>query len=207
MQFYDHSLNLIAYSDESLHSTGERAWAPELLYDEKQDLYYILYSDPLHEEGGHIYYVTTTDFVEFSYPNVFYGPGYPVIDGTVINMDGKFWMFYKDERVGATTIFYASSNEIENKFGLAYDREFIFNKKFIEGPFVVENFENDSYYLYVDHYPEAKFYVASFSQLGLEADFEWLEEDQYQLPNEDVRHGSTIAVTQNELELILEHYK
>ncbi len=207
IDFSYHALEQIAYYDESLISTGERAWAPEMIYDEKEDLYTIIYSDPLHDKGGHIYYVTTEDFTTFSYPGAFYAPGYPVIDGTVVNMDGKFWMFYKDERVGATTIFYASSNQLSNQFGLAYDQEFIFNKKFIEGPFVVDSIDSDNYYLYVDNYPNEKFYVARFSELGLEPNFEWLDESEYQLPNEDVRHGSTVAVTQKELDRILEIYK
>ena len=197
----------IAVKDESLHSTGERAWAPEFTYVPSLDTYYIYYSDPMDEDAGSIYYVSTDDFEDFSYPNSLLNVGYPIIDGTIVNVNGKNYMFYKDERVGATTIFYAQSNDLTKGFGKAYDSLFISPVKQIEGPFVVKNNNEDSYYLYVDYYPKEKFYVAKFTSLGSDADFIWLDESEYQLPNEDIRHGSVVALTAKELERIIDYYK
>ena len=197
----------VAVKDESLHSTGERAWAPEFTYIPSLDTYYIYYSDPLNEDAGSIYYVSTSDFEEFSYPNSLLNVGYPIIDGTIIDVDGKNYMFYKDERVGATTIFYAQSNDLTKGFGKAYDSLFISPIKQIEGPFIVKNNNEDSYYLYVDYYPKEKFYVAKFTELGNNADFIWLDKSEYQLPNDDVRHGSVVAVTAKELERIIDYYE
>ena len=197
----------VAVKDESLHSTGERAWAPEFTYIPSLDTYYIYYSDPLDEDAGSIYYVSTSDFEEFSYPNSLLNVGYPIIDGTIIDVDGKNYMFYKDERVGATTIFYAQSNDLTKGFGKAYDSLFISPIKQIEGPFIVKNNNEDSYYLYVDYYPKEKFYVAKFTELGNNADFIWLDKSEYQLPNDDVRHGSVVAVTAKELERIIDYYE
>ena len=197
----------VAVKDESLHSTGERAWAPEFTYIPSLDTYYIYYSDPLDEDAGSIYYVSTSDFEEFSYPNSLLNVGYPIIDGTIIDVDGKNYMFYKDERVGATTIFYAQSNDLTKGFGKAYDSLFISPIKQIEGPFIVKNNNEDNYYLYVDYYPKEKFYVAKFTELGNNADFIWLDESEYQLPNNDVRHGSVVAVTAKELERIIDYYE
>ena len=197
----------IAVKDESLHSTGERAWAPEFTYVPSLDTYYIYYSDPMDEDAGSIYYVSTDDFEYFSYPNSLLNVGYPIIDGTIVNVNGKNYMFYKDERVGATTIFYAQSNDLTKGFGKAYDSLLISPVKQIEGPFIVKNNNEDSYYLYVDYYPKEKFYVAKFTSLGSDADFIWLDESEYQLPNEDVRHGSVVALTAKELERIINYYK
>lgn len=197
----------IAIKDESLHSTGERAWAPEFTYIPSLDTYYIYYSDPMDEYAGSIYYVCTSDFEEFSYPNSLLNVGYPIIDGTIVNVNGKNYMFYKDERVGATTIFYAQSNDLTKGFGKAYDSIFISPIKQIEGPFIIKNNNEDSYYLYVDYYPKEKFYVAKFTELGNNADFIWLDKSEYQLPNDDVRHGSVVAVTAKELERIIDYYE
>ncbi|MEG0240053.1 LamG-like jellyroll fold domain-containing protein [Anaerorhabdus sp.] len=206
IDFSDQQLVRVAYFDEAMQMSGKRAWAPEMMYDMETDQYYIYFSDPGDKElVGHIYAVNTKDFNEFSYPYSYYNPGYNVIDGTILPLDGKYWMFYKDERKAAQTIFFASTNKLSNGFGLAYDDRFIFDQKYIEGPFVTK--VDDGYVLYVDYYPKGTFHVAKFTTLGKEMDFEWLDETEYNLPNEDVRHGSIIPVTQKELDKIINNYK
>ncbi|WP_448911109.1 hypothetical protein, partial [Holdemania massiliensis] len=118
-----------------------------------------------------------------------------------------YWMLYKDEREAAQTIFYTSTQDLNQGFTRRYDDLFIYNRKYIEGPFTLPSLhEPGVYYLYVDNYPNQCFYVARFSQLGETADFQWLAEGEYTLPNEDVRHGSAIPVTQKELDRILQAY-
>ena len=206
IEMNEHSLVKVAYPNEHLKLTGQRAWAPEFTYVPKEDCYYVYFSDPLDEDSGSIYFVKTKDFINFSYPKSLLNVGYPIIDGTIICVDGINYMFYKDEREGAKTIFYARSNDLTLGFGKAYDNRFIFEQKEIEGPFVFKNIHGDNYYLYVDNYPNQKFYVASFNNLGENADFNWLSEEEYQLPSEQTRHGSVIPVTQKELDRILDNY-
>ena len=206
IEMNNHRLVKVAYPNEHLKLTGERAWAPEFTYVPEDDCYYVYFSDPLDEDSGSIYYVKTKDFINFSYPKSLLNVGYPIIDGTIICVDGINYMFYKDEREGAKTIFYARSNDLLLGFGKAYDNKFIFEQKEIEGPFVFKNIHGDNYYLYVDNYPNQKFYVASFNNLGEDADFNWLNEDEYHLPSEQTRHGSVIPVTQKELDRILNNY-
>ncbi|MEG0177563.1 family 43 glycosylhydrolase [Anaerorhabdus sp.] len=205
VNFEQQDLVRVAYYDQAIQMSGKRAWAPEMMYDMETDQYYIYFSDPGDEDLiGHIYAVATNDFENFSYPYSYFNPGYNVIDGTILPLDGKYWMFYKDERKAAQTIFFASSDSISKGFGLSFDKKFIFNLKYIEGPFVTQ-FE-DNYYLYVDYYPKGTFHVARFNELGEFTNFEWLDETEYKLPNEDVRHGSIIPVTQKELDAILKAY-
>ncbi|MCH4223167.1 MAG: family 43 glycosylhydrolase, partial [Solobacterium sp.] len=201
----DVSLESIAATDTGNHESGTRAWAPEYTYLSSDGLYYIYFSDPTNDQGtsGYIYYVTTEDFKTFSYPKVLFGPGYTVIDATITANNGKYWMFYKDERTGASTIYYASSDHLTDGFSTAYDENFISLHKFIEGPFLLKSFDSDSYYLYVDNYPYNQFLVASFTTLGKTNDITWLNSSDYTLPEEDVRHGSAIAVTQAELNQII----
>lgn len=206
VNFTSEELVRVAYFDEALQMTGKRAWAPEMMYDMESDQYYIYFSDPGEKDlVGHIYAVNTKDFKEFSYPYSYYNPGYNVIDGTILPLDGKYWMFYKDERKAAQTIFFASTNKLSNGFGLAYDSKFIFDQKYIEGPFVA--CVEDGYVLYVDYYPKGTFHVAKFTTLGDKTDFVWLDESNYELPNDDVRHGSIIPITQKELDKIISNYK
>lgn len=209
VQFDDHQLISIATWDPYLNLSGTRAWAPEMVYDDQQDLYYIHFSDPTMKDESAIYYVTTKDFKTFSYPGNFFKPGYSVIDGTVIQSQGKYWLFYKDERKAAQTIYFASSTSLKNLFGKAYDEYFLFHRRFMEGPFVQKVNGENKFYLYEDYYPYGTFYVGQFSTLqeNMKSELVWLNEDQFQLPNEDVRHGSSIAVTEKELQKILEAYQ
>lgn len=202
------ALKQIAWFDRGLYSTGQRAWAPEMTYDPETDQYFIVYSDAGDAKSGSMFAVRTSDFESFTYPESLFNPGYKVIDGTILRMHGKLWMLYKDEREAAQTIFYASADHLSDGFQRRYDELFIYNRKYIEGPFVLPVLNKPgSYYLYVDNYPNQRFYVAEFSQLGDEADFRWLAQDEYELPNEDVRHGSAIAVTQKELDRLRAAYK
>lgn len=207
IEILDHQLVKVAYPNDRLQLTGERAWAPELTYVSEEDRYYIYFSDPLDEDSGSIYYITSQDLTNFSYPRSLLSVGYPIIDGTITCVDGINYMFYKDEREGAKTIFYAQSMDITQGFGKAYDNKFIFEQKEIEGPFIFKNIHGDNYYLYVDNYPNQKFYVASFDKLGHDANFVWLDEEAYSLPSEQTRHGSVIPVTQKELDRIILAYQ
>lgn len=208
IDFTDHSLQKIAYFDQGLYSTGNRAWAPEMMYDPATKQYVIYFSDAQHEKSGSIFSVTTQDFQNFSYPKAQFNPGYQVIDGTIVALHGQYWMIYKDEREAAQTIFYSSATSLSDTFSKPFDSRFLFEEKYIEGPFILPNIEKQGeYFLYVDNYPNGKFFVARFSQLGDSPDFTWLEEGQYTLPNDDVRHGSAIAVTQKELDAIKQYYK
>ena len=204
--FTDHQLVRVSLWDPFLKMSGTRAWAPEMSYDPQQDLYYIYFSDPTEKDESALYYVTTRDFKQYSYPGNFFKPGYTVIDGTVLQAQGKYWLFYKDERKAAQTIYYASTDALSKLFGEAYDQEFLFPLRFMEGPFVFPVNGEDQYYLYEDYYPYGTFHVAQFSTLGEDSDLRWLEESEYTLPNEDVRHGSATPVTEKELQRLLQAY-
>lgn len=203
----NHSLQRIAWYDNGLNSSGQRAWAPEVVYDRESGQYSILFSDTLREKSGAIFAVTTPDFQTFSYPRALFQPGYAVIDGTLMQAEGRYWLLYKDEREAAQTLFYASASSLSDGFVRRYDEQFLCRQKYIEGPFVLPPLNaTDPFILYVDHYPQQQFLAARFTRLGENPDFSWLDESEFHLPEQDVRHGSAIAVTAKELDRILAAY-
>ena len=210
LDFNQQNLIQVAYYDAGLKMTGERAWAPEFYYDLKTDKYYMYFSDngfinENGEKGGPIFASTTIDFNEFDYPYIYFNPGYSVIDGTIIRVNGNNYMFYKDERKAAQTIFYAEGETLEG-FNKAYDEQFLNVVKYMEGPFVFKD-KNGGYFIYMDNYPNGKFYVGHFNNLKEKHDILWFDENQIKLPENDVRHGSVVGVTKSELEKIIEKYK
>lgn len=203
IDYSNQNLVRLSYFDEGLQMDGTRAWAPEMRYDMKTNQYIITFSNPSDLFVGETYAVTTTDLEQMSYPFSLFAPGYEVIDATIITMADKYWLFYKDEREGAKTVFYASSDELLGNYS-TFDQQFLFADKNIEGPFVVQKPYTN--YLYVDHYPSATFYVAEFYADLDGIGIHWLWEDEYSFPTQSIRHGSSLPVTAKELERLIEYY-
>ena len=79
-------------------------WAPECFFDAEAGLYRLIWSSSLTEPNGaadwnhRIWSASTEDFSAFSPAQLFFDPGYSVIDATVIAWRGGYLMAFKDER-------------------------------------------------------------------------------------------------------------
>lgn len=87
--------------------TAGNTWAPEAYWDRTINAYVVFWAsklyaanDPDHtgDSYNRMLYATTTDFRTFSTPKVWLDPGYSVIDSTVVEQDGWYYRFTKDER-------------------------------------------------------------------------------------------------------------
>jgi beta-galactosidase len=85
-------------------------WAPEVFYDQKDKTFYIFWSSTVpgmfpeisvaeNEKGSNHrqFYVTTKDFETFSETKVFFNPDFSVIDGAMLEKDGHYYLFVKNE--------------------------------------------------------------------------------------------------------------
>lgn len=111
-----------ASSEDLVHWSEQRAlpvmahepdamncWAPEVIYDENDGQYVIFWSttipgrfpetDTTGNKGRNhrIYCTTTTDFETFTPTRLFFDPGYQCIDAAIVQDDGRYIMFFKDE--------------------------------------------------------------------------------------------------------------
>lgn len=96
IQWYDAKLIPVM---EQLPET-QNAWAPEAFYDTVKKAYRIVWSSTVGTgpRNHRIWSVTTIDFKEFSEAQLFFDPGYNVIDATVADLDDHYVMLFKDER-------------------------------------------------------------------------------------------------------------
>ncbi|RYX80521.1 hypothetical protein EON83_28240 [bacterium] len=90
-------------------------WAPECFYDPEAALYRVIWSSSLDERSlsqlesstdwnHRIWTSSTTDFEAWSAPELFFDPGYSVIDACVVRVAHNNWMMaWKDERTPDTT--------------------------------------------------------------------------------------------------------
>ena len=112
-----------ASSTDLLHWSAQRAipvmahepatkncWAPEIAYDADRACFLIFWATTIphafpetwqdgRDDNNHRIYATTTrDFQIFTPTEVFFEPGFNVIDSTVFRRGGAFCMVFKDER-------------------------------------------------------------------------------------------------------------
>jgi hypothetical protein len=90
--------------------TARNCWAPELDWDAKRQEFVIFWSTTIpgrfpategtsEDDYNHrIYCTTTRDFKTFSPTRLFFDPGFNCIDATLLPLDGKYALFFKDER-------------------------------------------------------------------------------------------------------------
>ena len=195
--FSQPELVLVSVMDDGIGTDGKRAWAPEVIYDNEADLYYVYYSDP-HDDMGKIYRVTSRDLHTFSYPKVMLDTGYPVIDLTIFPMNGAYWMIYKDERPGALTIYPGYSGSLEEGFLKVLDWKYLIHERPVEGPSVFQDLQTGEYHILVDQYSDHTFLAGRFRDLSYDSEIDWSDTEQLSLPEEDVRHGSVIPITEQE---------
>ena len=111
---YAHSKDLIHWSEQKAvpvmahEPNANNCWAPDLFFDRSTGQYVVVWATtvlapgaPPPKEGDHRLYSTTTrDFETFSPAKLFFDPGFSVIDGTLLEFDGRFRLVFKDERLG-----------------------------------------------------------------------------------------------------------
>jgi hypothetical protein len=142
-------------------------WAPELFYDAGKEQWLIFWSstvpgkyaatDRTGDDGYNhrIYYVTTKDFVQFSESKLLYDPGFNCIDATLVAAEGRFYLFFKDERKTPLQkkLRYAVAANAEGPFGPPSEP---FTGDWVEGPSVIKI--GQEWLVYFDHYATPQFY-------------------------------------------------
>ncbi|KAJ4994648.1 hypothetical protein K4K48_012322, partial [Colletotrichum sp. SAR 10_66] len=148
------------------------AWAPEAYFDEGEGTWFVFWASSLYDEDdvehagksyNRVMYATTSDFVEFSEARVWQDAGGSRYDSTVIEVDGVYHRFTKDDSGNATgcrdIIHEKSSNLSAGLEGWDVVASCISSTAGvgeIEGPAVVKSNSGDvngeKYFLFVDEF-------------------------------------------------------
>ena len=170
---YAWSSNLVDWSEQQAipvmkHEPNTRnVWAPELFYDSKKQQFLIFWSSTIPgkftETAGtgddgynhRIYYTTTRDFREFSPTKLLYDGGFNVIDATMLEDNGKYYLIVKDETLKPVKkhLRIVVGDSPEGPFGKAGEP---FTVSWSEGPSAIKI--GDEYFVYFDHYRQPKYY-------------------------------------------------
>jgi sucrose-6-phosphate hydrolase SacC (GH32 family) len=89
--------------------TVRNSWAPEVAFDPQRQEYLIFWASTIPgrftqtagssetDYNHRMYYTTTKDFVTFAPTQLFYDPGFSVIDATLLHARGRHYLIIKDE--------------------------------------------------------------------------------------------------------------
>ncbi|RRR95617.1 glycoside hydrolase family 43 protein [Glycomyces terrestris] len=184
-------------------------WAPEAVWDPEQDAYLVHWSSSLYEDAAHesesynrIMCATTRDFRAFSEPRVWVDRGWNTIDATVIEHEGRYYRFLKDERARggpaprgksvfsetAASLTAPHWEPLAEGIGLGPIKQG-------EGPLVYRSNTEDKWYLWIDEFTPERRYVP-FETTDL-AGGHWTPCADFRLPP-DPCHGVVLPVTAEE---------
>ncbi len=179
----------------------KNAWAPELFYDRKDKTFYIFWASTVpgafpevptsESEKGlnhRMYYVTTRDFKTFNDTQLYFEPGFSVIDCAILEKGGQYYMFLKNE----------NSNPPEKNIRITVNgKPFDFPTEvsgpitgnyWAEGPAPLQ--VGDSVYVYFDKYTDKKYGAVRSADLQNWEDVS----DQVSFP-QGIRHGTAFRVS------------
>ncbi|WP_298454640.1 immunoglobulin-like domain-containing protein [uncultured Cellulomonas sp.] len=215
------STDLVTWSEGRLAEVAPpeagNAWAPEAFYDEAIGEYVVfwaskLYADDDPDHTGDTYnrmmYVTTRDFHTFSEPQVWIDPGYSVIDSTVVEHDGVYYRYTKDERDNtsstpcskyitgekSTDLLSTDYELVADCIGAPTDTAPGIDRG--EGPLVFKSNTEERWYMFIDEYGGRGYLPFTTTDLD-SGQWSLVPEDDVDFPAR-FRHGTVLPVTGGE---------
>lgn len=206
-----HSKDLIEWSDQKFipvmehEETAHNCWAPEITWDPDGEQYVIYWATTIpgrypetEDPSGdvdkgvalnhRIYCTTTKDFKDYTEAEVFYDPGFNVIDSTITKFGDKYVMITKEETRNppAKNLHVAFSDKVTGPWKNLTEP---FSPAWVEGPTTL--IIGDYLYVYYDMYRQHQYGVMRTKDCT-----EWEDvSDQLSVPN-GTRHGTILTVSQ-----------
>lgn len=188
----------------------KNSWAPELFYDKKDKSFNIFWASTIpgvfpdlptsESEKGlnhRQYYVTTKDFKTFSDTKLFFEPGFSVIDGAILDREGLYYLFIKNENSSpAEKNIRVVSNDKPYGFPVTMS-EPITGDYWAEGPAPLS--VGEYVYVYFDKYRDHKYGAVRSKDMKVWEDVS----DSIVFPV-GVRHGTAFTVSEDILNGLLE---
>ncbi|MGN0243937.1 MAG: glycoside hydrolase family 43 protein [Lachnospiraceae bacterium] len=199
------STDLVNWSEQREVEIGVEGagcvWAPESIWDHEKNAYMVFWASMVQLEGDsaakqRIYRSYTTDFVTFTEPEIYIERDNHVIDTTILEQDGVYYRYSKDETTTQVMLDYSTSLDGPWKStNLAISK--------CEGPTAFKYNGENKWGLFVDSLG------ASWSGYGLHNTSDMLA-DSYIFTETTqeikLRHGTVIPITDEEYNSLVEKY-
>lgn len=206
--------DLIHWTDETVidlrpfpqTKSADRVWAPQATFDPEKGEYLIYWSHH-NAQGGDpntvICYAYSRDLKTLSTPPAeLFRPanGQDGIDGDIVEKDGVFYLYYKDE--AKKCIRYAVADCLTGPYREPEENEVSLSRKHVEGNFIYRIVGTDTFVMMMDEYTNGRFFLQQTEDL---IHFKKLRRRDYSLDFQP-RHGSVLAVGEGTYQTLLEAY-
>lgn len=200
------STDLITWSEQRLIKVGPETagcvWAPEAIYDKETDDFLVFWAsrENFGADKQKIFYSKTKDFKNFTKPKLYIERNNHIIDTTIIEEDGKYYRFSKDETVKSITV--EVSDSLLGEFTtLETNLKDLIG---VEGPACFKLKEGNKWCLLLDHYEIEKKYIPYYTTD--------LQSAQFTRSNDDLdipvnsKHGGVMPITIDEYNALVKAY-
>lgn len=207
------SEDLVSWSKERIIEVGIEGagcvWAPEAVYDRSTGEYMVFWASMVKEQEDsaakqRIYCARTKDFYTFTKAEKYIERGNHVIDTTIIESDGVYYRFSKDETTKNVRID-KSTSLAKHTFTNVVAPEVEALER-VEGPTVFKFNDRVEWCLLVDQYSANKGYLPLVTKDLSSGEFIVLASSEYNLGENMKRHGSVLNITEEEYNAVIEKW-
>ncbi len=187
-----------------------RTWAPEVFYDKEKEMYMIYWANAQHnKETGEwtntvMWYAYTKDFKALeTKPQLLYAPPCKkdAIDGDIIENDGTFYMYYKDEN--EKYICYVYSDCLTGPYKEPESKNITVFDEHTEGCCMYPLSGTDKWILIMDSYTKGRYVMQETTDF---VNFVKVDEKDYDL-DFSPRHGSMLLISDEEYRRVTAHFE
>lgn len=186
-----------------------RTWAPEAIYDKEKEMYMIYWANAQYFKDEDkwtntvMWYAYTKDFRTLeTEPQILYAPPCKkdAIDADIIENDGTFYMYYKDENNKRICYVYSDSltgpyKEHVDKNASAFDED-------TEGCCMYPLAGTDKWAMIMDSYTLGRYVIQTTEDF---INFTPVDKNDYFL-DFSPRHGSMLLISDEEYEKVVAHF-
>lgn len=187
-----------------------RTWAPEVFYDKEKEMYMIYWANAQHNKETDewsntvMWYAYTKDFKHLeTMPQLLYAPPCKkdAIDADIIEKNGTFYMYYKDENEKYICYVYSDCligpyKEPEKKNITVFDEH-------TEGCCMYPLSGTDKWIMIMDSYTKGRYVMQETTDF---INFTKVDEKDYDL-DFSPRHGSMLLISDEEYERVTSHFE
>lgn len=184
-----------------MHTLNTHTWAPTAFWDAARGQYGIVYSA---NNGSDVFLVNyTADFRTVSGPQVFFSPGYGVLDGDIVVDGGTTYLYYKNLSNG---LLYGARSSTGAPGSFSTYTSGVRQGNAIEAPLLVKNNEGNGWRLWGDSFsPVNNDYYAWATANITSGSWSVLNQRDY-TPPLNAKHGSIAGISTAEYNALVSRY-
>lgn len=207
------SADLVNWTDETIidmrdfggeFASTNRAWAPQAIWDENRGAYMVYWANSTEQNDvAAMYYAYTTDFKTITEPQLLYErKGIQTIDGDITYNaeNGYYYLYFKHDE--DQTIAFVKSKALTGPYE---DKPVVvsLSPHGVEGSSMYRVTGTDSWIMIMDEYGTGRFFMQMTEDME---NFKAVSPEDYSFDGVRPRHGSVLAITDEEYERLVENY-